>query len=248
MLRFLLSGCSRLCDRSSLLIVISLFASGAHAVAPEPYVEGDILTLPVLVILDEPYTVQFQIVDTIGVPELLLHSYAAAPNADIVMAPTYDGELLNIPHLAIGQDSYWGEFSLTHTQPVLFRLEAAEKNLPGSSGVQGKWRIFEITDAQACGEGTLTDTYDLRVRSGGLAGNSILYITTPLGEFEAVISGRSLAWSGSYAEDGGILNNDIDVTFSSELNTLEGTSAWTYSENGVSCSGSSTFIGALLHN
>ena len=127
---------------------------------------------------------------------------------------------------------------------MIFRLHAAGANDPGSSGVQGKWRITEETDARDCGEGELIDIYSLQVRQQG----SDLTVITAVGSFEAVLEGTSLSWSGSYGEDGGTVTISVQVEFADSLDSLAGSSQWSWSGGGDSCDGSSVFTGVLLHN
>ncbi len=232
------------------LLVVALFyamffSPRSTAQAPLPTISGNILTMPVVLIYDTPFRLEWQIVITGSIIDLLLRSYQELPaNTDTTGAPSFFGELLNLPRLEVDGGSLWGEFALDSEQPVIFRLVAAEANNPGSSGVNGKWRISEETDATACGEGELIDIYTLNVRQEG----SNLTVITNVGTFNATLQGTNMQWMGSYNEDGGVVNNTVNVAFSSSLNSLTGSSSWTYSGGGTTCSGSSQFSGVLLHN
>lgn len=248
MYRHFSCGISRF--RKSLLFLGVCFttAHSASAAAPLPYLQDSYLIVPVLLVLDVPYEVEFQIITTTGETELLLHRHTVLTEADIENAPSWDGELLNIPRLAYNDDFYWGEFSLTFSQPVLFKLERAERNLPGASGVQGKWRILEFINAENCGEETRSLQYDLRVVHATPQGIDDLFVIAPAGEFSATMHDRVLNWSGSYAEDGGTVSTDIEVAFSESLNTLEGQATWTWTNGQQSCNGVSGLVGVLMHN
>ncbi len=248
MFRLSLCGFNHLRKGLCTLLLCFYPLQSASAVAPLPYIEGDYLIVPVVLVLDVPYSVEFQIITSTGETELLLHRHSVLTEADIVNAPSWDGELFNIPSMAYNDDFYWGEFSLTFSQPVLFKLERAERNAPGSSGVQGKWRIMEIVNSENCGHETSISQYDLRVVHASPEGINDLFVIAPAGEFAASIAERVLNWSGSYAEDGGTVNTNVQVTFSETLNTLEGESTWTWSDGSQSCNGTTGIIGVLMHN
>lgn len=231
--------------KSLLIGFTSLLASSAvTAQAPLPSIEGNLLRMPVVVVMDTPYSIDWQIVQTNGLIDLLLHQFSAVSGVDTTGAPSFDGTTLNVPRLEVGGVSYWGEFKVDSTQPVIFRLQDANVNNPGTSGVAGKWRITEQTNAQECGEGVSSSTYFLTVAQQG----STITVKSTVGTFTASLQGTSLQWNGSYSEDGGTVSTNVDANFTGSLNSLSGTSTWTWSNGTTSCNGSSSFTGKLLHN
>lgn len=227
-----------------LLVVLLLASNNLNAQSTSPYVEDGFFVMPVVQVYDTPYRIVWQIVETIGFIDLLLHEHEQLLEAETSGAPSYYGELLNVPDAQVNGVSFWGEFAIESEQPVIFRLLMAEANNAGSTGVQGKWRIIEEADASACGEGTETTIYSLRV----LESNSGLSVISNVGSFSAGLSGLSLQWSGSFAEDGGTTSAEVNVMFAESLHDLTGVSQWTWSNGSQSCEGTSFFTGELLHN
>lgn len=225
-------------------VASTLAISPALAQAPLPTIQGNLLRMPVVLVLGTPYSIDWQIVQTNGLIDLLLHQFSAVSGVDTTGAPSFDGTILNLPRLEAGGVSYWGEFRVDSTQPIIFRLHDANVNNPGSSGVAGKWSITEQTNAQACGEGITSSTYVLTVAQQG----STITVKSSVGTFTANLQGTSLQWSGSYNEDGGTVNTNVGASFTGSLNSLSGTSTWSWGNGSSSCNGSSSFTGKLLHN
>ena len=229
------------------LLVFSLLVLSTGIVtvqAAQPYLSGDRLVMPVVLVYDTPYRVEWQVVDSDGNIDLLLSSAEELDSADTTGAPSFFGDVLNIPRLDLDGLSLWGEFYLYSDQPVRFRLQAAAANDAGSSGVQGKWRIIEEIDARDCDEGELIEIYSLRVQQQGAA----ISVITSTGTYDGTLQGTTLNWSGAIAEDGGTTTTQIQVQFADTLDSLVGSSTWSWSNGSVSCDGSSTITGTLLHN
>jgi hypothetical protein len=107
----------------------------------------------------------------------------------------------------------------------------------GNTDVSDSWSISETVNANACGEGTYTDSYALTITQSG----SQLSVQSSIGTHTGTVSGNQLNWSGSYFEDGGTTSTSISATFSG--NSLSGSSSWTWSGGGEFCSGTSSFTG-----
>lgn len=225
-------------------LVLATASSTVSAQAPLPRIEGDILIMPVVQVIDTPFRIDWKIITGENSIELLLHDYEVLGSADTRGAPSFWDGVLNLPRLEADGLSYWGEFYVVSEQPVKFGLANAGFNDPGDSGLQGKWRVTDEIDAEACGEGSDIVIYELSVQHQG----QDLKVISSVGEFDLALNGNSLQWSGSYAEDGGTTTTTIDATVAETFDELSGSSEWTWSNGSFSCSGTSTFSAVLLHN
>lgn len=209
-----------------------------------PSIAGDMLTMPVVIVLDSAFRLDWRIVANGPAVDLVLVDFAEVTGVDTTGAPSFFGTLLSLPALELDGLSYWGEFTLVSGDPVTFRLQAVDVNNPGSSGVEGKWHITETVSSNDCGEDNETLQYDFLVLQDG----NQLSIGTDAGIFQATLNGNSLMWTGSYDEDGGTTTANVDVTFSSDLASFQGSTDWSWTNGSVSCSGTSVASGVLRHN
>lgn len=227
-----------------LFFALAIASPRIFASAEEPYIDGIYFVMPVVQVIDTPFRIVWQIVDTGGIVDLLLYDYEQLPEADTLRAPSFYGSILNVPSATLDGVSYWAEFSIDSEQPVIFRLSSVEANNAGNSGVQGKWRIVEEVDERACGGDLEIVIHDLRLQENGGA----LTVISNAGTFGAELDGNILQWSGSFPEDGGTVTTAIDVEFADSLDSLVGASQWNWSNGSLSCAGVSIFTGELLHN
>jgi hypothetical protein len=112
----------------------------------------------------------------------------------------------------------------------------------GSVDVSGTWTITETMGSNTCGDPvgasffyTLTAT---------LSGNSLTVQVQDGRVFNGTVDGDRVQWSGSYAEDGGTTTIDeLNVTVSSDGNSLSGSNAWSWAGGGGTCSGTTSVSG-----
>lgn len=230
--------------RAAVLTILLAAALPLSAQDNRPSIAGDILTMPVVIVLDSAFRIDWRIVANGPVVDLVLVDFAPVTGVDTTGAPSFFGTLLSLPALELDGLSYWGEFTLVSGDPVTFRLQAVDVNNPGSTGVEGKWHIIETVSSNDCGEDNETLQYDFLVLQDG----NQLSIGTDAGIFEATLNGTSMMWTGSYEEDGGTTTANVDVTFSSDLASFQGGSDWSWTNGSFSCSGTSVATGVLRHN
>lgn len=126
---------------------------------------------------------------------------------------------------------------------------------PPIGDVAGVWTITETDVASPAVEcappGNPLATYPVTVDQPGSGRNlSVLDASNPdtPTSFPGTITGDQIAWSGSFAERGGVTTwNSVNVTVAADCNTLSGTSTWTYVQDApavFSCTGTTTFTGA----
>lgn len=209
-----------------------------------PSLSGDLLTMPVVTLFDQAFRLVFQVVSNGPNVDLVLTDFAEVTGVDTSGAPSFFGGLLSLPELVLDGASFWGEFVVISDNPVTFRLSGADVNKPGASGVEGRWRITETVNGEQCDEGTTTEVYQLQVAQQG----NQLTVTAPVGTFNGVLNGTNLRWSGSFPEDGGTVSTSIDVTFTTTLDSLSGSSSWSWSDGSFTCAGTSQISGILLRN
>ncbi len=113
--------------------------------------------------------------------------------------------------------------------------------------IGGNWTITETGTTSAeplctpAGNNPL-DTYGLVVVQSG---NSLTLTKAGNPDFTGTISGDQASWTGSYTEAAGTTTiTSLTATVGATCNTASGTSNWTYSEPGFSCTGSTTFDAA----
>lgn len=243
------SGGPRLASNFKAFLLVALFYLSSReliAQTPPPTIEDNFLRMPVALVYDTPYRIDWQIIETDGLIDLLLHEYVQLDSADSSNAPSYFGEVLNVPALEVEGISFWGEFILESEQPVIFRLVAADANNPGFSGVQGKWRVIEEIPAARCGEETDIVVYELTIREVG----NVLVVEAPGYGSSSDFSENTLSWSAiTYPEDGGTRSVSMQLLFGDELDSLAGFSEWQWwGEDNQTCEGHSYVFGELLHN
>lgn len=109
--------------------------------------------------------------------------------------------------------------------------------------VAGSWYINEnstVTSGQdVCGSGE-TDSYYASVLQSGCN----LTVSIRGNTFTGGMNGSSLCWSGSYPDEGGT-TTITSLTATVSGNSLSGSSTWSWSGGGYSCSGSATFTGTM---
>jgi len=109
--------------------------------------------------------------------------------------------------------------------------------------VEGTWTITEtITNATGvCAESIgSTDSYQLEASQNG----NELTVVTPGGTFTGTLSGDQIEWSGSYPEEGGTTTiNSMDVTVAADCNSISGSTTWSWSGQGESCTGTTSVSG-----
>lgn len=131
--------------------------------------------------------------------------------------------------------------------PLLFVLSGlagcgggggGEGTPPPPANVAGSWTVTETGTSNSCGE-PVDRPYQISIAQNG----SSITVTTPVGVFAGSLNGSVLSWAGSYPEDGGTTNiGSLTATVSGD--SFSGTSNWTWTGPGGSCSGSTTFSGA----
>ena len=89
--------------RARVLLVLSLLlcTRPLAAAAPEPGVDGNLLNMPVVLVFDTAFRIDWQIVNTNGLIDLLLHDYEELGAVDTSGAPSYFGDVLNLPRLNV---------------------------------------------------------------------------------------------------------------------------------------------------
>lgn len=103
-----------------------------------------------------------------------------------------------------------------------------------TANVAGVWSSTEQVNAQQCGEGAYTEVETYTIAQNGTA----LSITSASGgSYSGSISGNTLSWSGSYAEDGGTVSITLQAQVDNAGNRMDGQATWTWSGQGESCSG-----------
>lgn len=225
--------------------ILWLASPGTSAQTALPRLEGNFLLMPAVQVFDTPYRIDWQVVVTGELIDLLLHEFEQLPDGTATAgAPSFQGEVLNLPRLDLDGKSLWGEFLLDSEQPIIFRLIAVGENDGGVSGMQGKWRIIEEIDALGCEVGELIEIYTIEIRE---AANQTR-IAYPFGEFEASVTASRLSWSDSYAVSGGSLSTSVELLFNETRDSLSGDATWTFDDGTASCQGSSVLQGDLLHH
>ena len=218
--------------------------SSTSAQSTIPTVNGDILTMPVVAVLDLAFRIDFQIVIGSEFVDLVLVDFEQLEGVDTSGAPSFFDNVINMPALDIDGDSFWGEFLLVSDDPITFRMTAANVNDAGESGTEGRWRITEVVDASDCGEGEVTDIYNIDVLIVG----DQLSVRSPYETFDALLIDNVLEWSGSYPFDDGTETILFNITFSENRDSLTGTSEWSWTDGTEGCEGTSNISGVLLHN
>ncbi|WP_455210292.1 fibronectin type III domain-containing protein [Kaarinaea lacus] len=105
--------------------------------------------------------------------------------------------------------------------------------------ISGTWNITEDGSSNCPGEQAYHNEFSIIVAQ---TGNS-LTVSTPAGTFNGTIDGDRVAWTGSYPEDGGTTTiTAMQLTVSSDGNSLSGTSSWNWSDGIDSCSGTTQSI------
>ena len=110
--------------------------------------------------------------------------------------------------------------------------------------ISGTWTVSEVVTAASgvCAESVgATDTYQVTVTQDG----NDLTVATPDGTFSGTLDGNAFEWTGSFPDDGGVLDiNSMDVTVAADCNSMSGTVNWSWSGGGESCSGTASVNGA----
>jgi hypothetical protein len=113
--------------------------------------------------------------------------------------------------------------------------------------VGGNWTITET--ATTASDPLCTPDGNNELNTYGLvvvqSGNSLTLTKGTDPDFTGTISGDQASWTGSYAEESGTTTiTSLSATVGATCNTASGTSNWSYSEPGFSCTGSTTFDAA----
>lgn len=230
---------------TAIMMAALLWSASAHPQDNQPRVTGDILNLPVVLVNDQIFNLDFVISEEAGSIKLSLASAVELSDVDITGAATYYcipftfNCFLSVPHYDSGGSSLWVEFQITSVDPVLFILSEAQINNPGESGIEGKWRYLTENEADNCGNPIAPNFNVLTLRT---VDSKILINDSQ----EALLSGNTVEWSGTTVDGAGTISYTTTLSLSS--NSLEGSTSWTYSDSSVSCSGEHRHTGTLLHH
>lgn len=126
---------------------------------------------------------------------------------------------------------------------MLSRAELASFATSGTPAMAGSWDVVETAGSNDCGEEVgSTDVVTYDVSQIGVT------ITVRVNEntFYGVLNGNSLSWSGSYSEDGGQVSQQTTLIVAADAESFSGGSSWTWSGEGDSCSGTTSFTGTRL--
>lgn len=110
---------------------------------------------------------------------------------------------------------------------------------PPIGDISGVWAIEDTSVSQTAGCSDFS-TYDLVVAQSG---NAVTVTDAALNVFTGTLNGNTLTWSGTYPEPPGTVSNNVTITIGATCTTLTGTSTWSYTEPGFSCSGTGTATG-----
>ena len=240
-------------ESSCYVLVGIFFHSFAFAQASQPSIDGDILTLPVVAYTHQiyssdeftAYSIKFRIVEEGGKTYLELIEAADLVNTETEGAPSYyciEGSFLcylNLPDVDVGGESFWGEFQLVDVTAVKFELKAAAVNDAGDSGLEGTWRMTQLSNPTACGSQPYFRSDNVVIKSSdqGLLVDGAL----------ASQVGATLEWTATFQDGEGTVTSTSTVTFDS--NRGAGSIIWEYSDSTSSCPGSSEITEMrLLHN
>jgi hypothetical protein len=235
-------------------VMAVLFSSVASAQATKPSISGDILSLPVAANTHQKYSsddfnayrLDFRIVEEGGVISLELTDSAVLDDADTEGAPSYYcifgtfSCYLNIPDLDVGGESFWGEFQQVEASTIKFELKAAAVNDAGDSGLEGTWRMTQLSNPIECGALPYFRSDNLVINSSdqGLMVDGAL----------ATQVGSTVEWTATTQDGEGTLTYTATVTFDSN-NRGSGSMIWEYSDSTSSCPGSAEITELrLLHN
>ena len=106
--------------------------------------------------------------------------------------------------------------------------------------VNGTWNVTEQVSSGCAGEGNFTDSYQVAITQHG----SDITVDTPLGKFSGTADGRTLSWSGSYAQNGGTTTIDaLDLTANEQGTSFSGDSKWHWTDGRETCSGTTHTTG-----
>jgi hypothetical protein len=109
--------------------------------------------------------------------------------------------------------------------------------------VGGIWSISGFTSVTSeSSPGLCDDSRGSWSGSGTISQSGCTLTAVILGEsFTGAIDGSSVCWTGSYPDTGGTTTETLSAMVSG--NTISGTTTWSWSGAGESCSGTSTFTG-----
>jgi len=108
----------------------------------------------------------------------------------------------------------------------------------------GIWVVEESVDARACGVGSYSQEYAIRIDQEG----SRLVVTAPIDEypyearFSGMITDGQVVWNGEFPEGGGT-TTIIELAVTVQGDTFAGTAAWRWSDGAQSCTGTSRVSG-----
>jgi probable HAF family extracellular repeat protein len=116
-----------------------------------------------------------------------------------------------------------------------------------ASNISGIWKIHQDSTTKAICDGTgeMTDYVVVITQNG-----DSLMVTDPDGnQFAGVVNGDSVSWSGSYTKENGTMTiSSMVLSLSQGSRTLTGTSAWEWSGDGISCSGTTNVTATKIYD
>lgn len=126
--------------------------------------------------------------------------------------------------------------------PPLVGCGTDETGAPPAYNVSGQWDVSESMVDCDCPNCSPNPPYVLDVTQSG---GSLTVDEANLGmTFTGALSGDHINWSGSYPKDGGTTNvHGTDITVTDGGARFSGTASWTWSGQGVSCSGTTRVTG-----